>query len=118
MSVQGKRILLGVSGGIACYKVIQVARDLSKLGAEVHVAMTHAATQFVGPLTFETLTGNKVLTDVMKLDEQSEIVHVELGKAVDLIVVAPATANIIGRIAYGLAEDPITVTMLASRPRC
>jgi phosphopantothenoylcysteine decarboxylase/phosphopantothenate--cysteine ligase len=113
-SLAGKKILLGVSGGIACYKVIQVARDLTKLGAEVHVAMTHAAQEFVGPLTFETLTRHKVLTDLMELDERSEITHVELGKAVDLIVVAPATANIIGRIAYGLAEDPITVTMLAS----
>jgi phosphopantothenoylcysteine decarboxylase/phosphopantothenate--cysteine ligase len=114
MSVQGKRILLGISGGIACYKVVQVARDLTQLGADVHVAMTHAAQQFVGPLTFETLTRHKVLTDVMELDERSDIVHVELGKSVDLIVVAPATCNIIGRIAHGLAEDPITVTMLAS----
>lgn len=110
----GKRILLGVSGGIACYKVVQVARDLTRLGAEVHVAMTHAARQFVGELTFETLTHHKVLTKVMELDERSDIVHVELGNSVDLIVVAPATCNIIGRIAHGLAEDPITVTMLAS----
>ncbi|HEX6513435.1 MAG TPA: bifunctional phosphopantothenoylcysteine decarboxylase/phosphopantothenate--cysteine ligase CoaBC, partial [Chloroflexota bacterium] len=98
----------------ACYKVVHVARELTTLGAEVHVAMTHAAQQFVGPLTFETLTRHKVLTDIVELDEQSQIVHVELGKAVDLIVIAPATANMIGRIAYGLAEDPITVTMLAS----
>jgi phosphopantothenoylcysteine decarboxylase / phosphopantothenate---cysteine ligase len=113
-TLTGKRILLGVSGGIACYKIIQVARDLTKMGAEVHVAMTHSAQEFVGALTFQTLTRNKVLTEVMELDEGSDIVHVELGKAVDLIVIAPATANIIGRVAYGLAEDPITVTMLAS----
>ncbi|HVA24326.1 MAG TPA: bifunctional phosphopantothenoylcysteine decarboxylase/phosphopantothenate--cysteine ligase CoaBC [Chloroflexota bacterium] len=112
--LRGRNILLGVSGGIACYKVVQVARDLTKLGAEVHVAMTHSAQQFVGPLTFETLTRHKVLTDVMELDEQSEIVHVELGMKVDLAVVAPATCNIIARLAHGLAEDPITVTMLAS----
>ncbi len=114
MALNGKRILLGVSGGIACYKVVQVARDLTKAGAEVHVAMTHAAQQFVGALTFETLTRHKVLTDVMELDEHSEIVHVEIGKAVDLVVVAPATCNLIARIAHGLADDPITVTMLAS----
>jgi phosphopantothenoylcysteine decarboxylase/phosphopantothenate--cysteine ligase len=112
--LRGKRILLGVSGGIACYKVVQVARDLTKLGASVHVAMTHSAQRFVGALTFETLTRHKVLTDVMELDEHSEIVHVELGKAIDLAVVAPATCNIIARLAHGLAEDPITVTMLAS----
>jgi phosphopantothenoylcysteine decarboxylase / phosphopantothenate---cysteine ligase len=103
-----------VAGGIACYKVVQVARDLAKLGAEVHVAMTHAAQQFVGALTFEALTRHKVLTEVMELDERSDIVHVELGKSIDLAVVAPATANIIARLAYGLADDPITVTMLAS----
>ena len=103
-----------MAGGIACYKVVQVARDLTKLGAEVHVAMTHAAQQFVGALTFEALTRHKVLTEVMELDERSEIVHVELGKSVDLAIVAPATANIIARLAYGLADDPITVTMLAS----
>jgi phosphopantothenoylcysteine decarboxylase/phosphopantothenate--cysteine ligase len=112
--LSGKKILLGVSGGIACYKVVQVARDLTKLGADVHVAMTHAAQQFVGPLTFEALTRHKVLTEVMELDEASEIVHVELGKSVDLALVAPATCNMITRLAYGLAEDPITVTLLAS----
>ncbi|MHB8618635.1 MAG: bifunctional phosphopantothenoylcysteine decarboxylase/phosphopantothenate--cysteine ligase CoaBC [Chloroflexota bacterium] len=114
MSLQGKRILLGVSGGIACYKVVQVARDLTKMGAEVHVAMTYAARQFVGALTFEALTRQKVLTDAMELDEHSDIVHVELGKAVDLIVVAPATCNIIARLAHGLADDAISVTALAS----
>jgi len=114
MALRGKKILLGVSGGIACYKVVQVARDLTKLGADVHVAMTNSAQQFVGPLTFETLTRHKVLTDVMELDERSEIVHVELGKTIDLAVVAPATCNIIARLAHGLADDPITVTMLAS----
>ncbi|HLG74234.1 MAG TPA: bifunctional phosphopantothenoylcysteine decarboxylase/phosphopantothenate--cysteine ligase CoaBC [Chloroflexota bacterium] len=114
MSLRGKRILLGVSGGIACYKVVQVARDVTKAGAEVHVAMTRAAQQFVGAITFEALTRHKVLTDVMELDEGSDIVHVELGKSVDLVVVAPATCDIIARIAHGLADDPITVTMLAS----
>jgi phosphopantothenoylcysteine decarboxylase/phosphopantothenate--cysteine ligase len=110
----GKRILLGVSGGIACYKAVQVVRDLTKLGADVHVAMTHAAQQFVGPLTFEALSHNRVLTSVMELDERSDIVHVELGKSVDLALIAPATCNIIARMAHGLAEDPITVTLLAS----
>lgn len=112
--LRGKTILLGVSGGIACYKVVQVARDLTKLGVEVHVAMTSAAQQFVGALTFEALTRHKVLTDVMELDERSEIVHVKLGQAIDLSLVAPATCDIIARLAYGLASDPITVTMLAS----
>jgi phosphopantothenoylcysteine decarboxylase / phosphopantothenate---cysteine ligase len=112
--LSGKTILLGVAGGIACYKVVQVARDLTKLGADVHVAMTHSAQRFVGALTFEALSRHKVLTDVMELDEHSEIVHVELGKRIDLAVVAPATCNIIARLAHGLAEDPITVTMLAS----
>jgi phosphopantothenoylcysteine decarboxylase / phosphopantothenate---cysteine ligase len=112
--LSGKTILLGVAGGIACYKVVQVARDLTKLGADVHVAMTHSAQRFVGALTFEALSRHKVLTDVMELDEHSEIVHVDLGKRIDLAVVAPATCNIIARLAHGLAEDPITVTMLAS----
>ncbi|MBV8085776.1 MAG: bifunctional 4'-phosphopantothenoylcysteine decarboxylase/phosphopantothenoylcysteine synthetase, partial [Chloroflexi bacterium] len=113
-TLQGKRILLGVSGGIACYKAVHVVRELTRLGAEVHVAMTKAAQQFVGALTFEALSHHKVLTDVLELDQHGQIVHVELGRAVGLIAVAPATCDMIARLAHGLADDPITVTVLAS----
>ncbi len=113
-ALQGKRIFLGVCGGISAYKIIEVARQMTRRGATVDVAMTHSATQFVGPLTFETLTRRKVLVDTLALDERSEIAHVEIGKSVDLIVVAPATCNMLARLAHGLAEDPISVTILAS----
>ncbi|MDE3077072.1 MAG: bifunctional phosphopantothenoylcysteine decarboxylase/phosphopantothenate--cysteine ligase CoaBC, partial [Chloroflexota bacterium] len=113
----GKRIFLGVCGGIACYKIVEVARQLTRRGAAVDVAMTQSATRFVGPLTFETLTRRRVLLDALALDERSEIAHVQIGKAADLIVVAPATCNMIARLAHGLAEDPISVTVLASPAR-
>ena len=112
--LSGKRVLLGVCGGIAAYKAIELARRLTQAGARVDVAMTRSATQFIGPLTFEALTRRPVLTDALALDERSEIAHVELGRAADLVLVAPATANMIGRLAHGLAEDPISVTVLAT----
>ncbi|MBV9120472.1 MAG: bifunctional phosphopantothenoylcysteine decarboxylase/phosphopantothenate--cysteine ligase CoaBC [Chloroflexi bacterium] len=110
----GKRILLGVSGGIACYKAVLILRELTRLGADVTVAMTAGAKHFVGELTFEALSGHRVIGDVLELDEHSQIAHVETGRLVDLIVVAPATCNTIAKLAHGLGDDAVAVTILAS----
>ena len=92
--LHGKEILLGVTGGIAAYKSVLLLRELSKYGANVNVIMTQSATNFVGPLTFQTLSGNPVTTDIFTLFASSEIGHVSLASRADLLVIAPATANI------------------------
>ncbi|HEY1015426.1 MAG TPA: bifunctional phosphopantothenoylcysteine decarboxylase/phosphopantothenate--cysteine ligase CoaBC, partial [Herpetosiphonaceae bacterium] len=114
-SVANKRIVLGVSGGIAAYKVVQLARNLTLAGALVDVIMTEEATKFVTPLTFQALTRRPVHTDMWGLLAETEISHVTLGDRADLIIVAPATANTIARIAAGLSDDMLTTTILASR---
>ena len=111
MSLQGKRILLGVTGGIAAYKVCELLRLLVKAGADVEVMMTKAAAQFVGPLTFETLSGKPVAEDMW--DPKMRLPHISLRKNKDLIVVAPATANIIAKAANGIADDLVSSTLLA-----
>jgi phosphopantothenoylcysteine decarboxylase/phosphopantothenate--cysteine ligase len=108
-----KRILLGVTGGIAAYKAAEVARRLMGCGAKVKVVMTRSAQEFVGPLTFQALTGQKVAT-VMFGPESDPLEHVALGQEVDAIVVAPATANIIGKLAAGIGDDLLTTIMLAA----
>jgi phosphopantothenoylcysteine decarboxylase / phosphopantothenate---cysteine ligase len=113
MSLKGKKILFGVSGGIAAYKVVQVARDLTKAGADVHILMTEAATRFVTPLTFQTLTLNPVHTDLWEPWTKDFQGHITLSE-VDLAVVAPATADIIAKIALGICDNVITTTLLAS----
>lgn len=109
----GKTILLGVSGSIAVYKICNLARILTKSGAEVHVAMTPNATNFVHPLTFETLTQNKCLIDTFDRNFQYSVEHVAIAKKADVVMIAPASANVIGKIANGIADDMLTTTVMA-----
>ena len=111
--LKGKTILLGVSSSIAAYKMCNVARMLTKLGAEVHVSMTQNATNFVHPLTFETLTQNKCLIDTFDRNFQYSVEHVAIAKKANLVLIAPATANVIGKIANGIADDMLTTTVMA-----
>ena len=110
----GKRILLGVSGGIAAYKSVSLLRLLQKAGAEVRVVMTQAAQRFVQPLTFEALSRHRVYGDLFPESGDPEVVHVQLGKWADWVVVAPATADFIGKMAHGLADDVLTCVLLAT----
>jgi len=111
----GKRILLGVTGSIAAYKAVELLRELTKRGAEVQVVMTEAATRFVAPLTFETLSRQPVLLDMFSLAYGSHIGHIEATARADLFVIAPATAHTIARLAHGLADDFLSNIYLASR---
>lgn len=113
MIFTGKRILLGVTGGIAAYKAAELARRLICAGAQVKVAMTKAATEFVGPLTFQALTGERVAA-AMFGPEAEPLEHVSLGQEVDAIVLAPATANLIGKLAAGIGDDLLTTILLAA----
>ena len=110
----GKRILLGVSGGIAAYKSVFLLRLLQNAGAEVRAVMTPAAQKFVQPLTFEALSHHRVYTDLFPSAGDPDVIHVHLGKWADLIIVAPATANCMGKLAHGLADDLLTCALLAS----
>lgn len=110
-----KCVILGVTGGIAAYKMANVASALRKAGADVHVVMTENATQFITPLTFETLTNNPCVVDTFARDFKYEVTHVALAKAADLILVAPATANVIAKMAHGIADDMLTTVVLAAR---
>jgi len=114
-SLAGRRIVLGVSGSIAAYKAVSLARLLSDQGAEVDVAMTGGATHFVTPLTFASLTHRAVVTDVMALDGDQQIAHVELAEGADAVVIAPATANLIAELAAGLVKDAVTAVVCATR---
>lgn len=114
-SLQGKCVVLGVTGGIAAYKMANVASGLRKAGADVHVIMTQNATQFITPLTFETLTNHRCTVDTFARDFQYDVAHISLAKAADLILIAPATANVIGKMAHGIADDMLTTTVLAAR---
>lgn len=114
-SLTGRRIVVGVSGSIAAYKAVLLVRRLTEAGASVDVAMTHSATTFVGPLTFESLTRRPVLTGALELDGASRIAHVELAEAADAIVIAPATAHLIAQLAAGLVPDALTAIVAASR---
>jgi len=113
--LKGKRILLGVTGSIAAYKAVEILRELTKRGAEVQVVMTEAATKFVTPLTFETLSRQEVLLDMWSLAYSHRIGHIEATARADLFVVAPATARTIARLALGLADDFLSCIYLASR---
>ena len=114
-NLQGKCVLLGITGGIAAYKMANVASGLRKAGATVHVIMTENATKFITPLTFETLTNNRCVVDTFAGDFQYDVKHISLAKAADLILIAPATANVIAKLANGLADDMLTTTVLAAR---
>ena len=113
--LKGKKILLGITGGIAAYKAAELTRLLVKQGAEVKVVMTENAAEFITPLTMQTLSGNPVYKDMFTLTEWSEIGHISLADYPDLILIAPATANIIGKVACGLADDLLSTTIMASR---
>ena len=114
MDLQGKCVLLGVTGGIAAYKMAGVASALKKRGADVEVIMTRNAAQFITPLTFETLTGHKCMVDTFDRDFKFEVTHIALAKKADVILIAPATANVIAKMAHGIADDMLTTTVLAA----
>lgn len=109
----GRRVVLGVTGGIAAYKSVQLARDLTRLGAEVDVVLTHAAQRFVAPLSFEGVTGRPALIDLFSTDGAA--LHIGLGREADVVCVAPATADLLARASQGRADDLICITLLATR---
>jgi len=113
--LKGKQIVLGVTGGIAAYKAVELLRLLTKAGADVHVIMTRSALEFVAPLTFQTLSANPVHTELFNLIAEREIGHIALADRADLFVIAPATANVIGKIAAGIADDMLTTTVMATK---
>ncbi|QXE91593.1 bifunctional phosphopantothenoylcysteine decarboxylase/phosphopantothenate--cysteine ligase CoaBC [Geomonas subterranea] len=113
--LKGKEIVLGVTGGIAVYKAVELLRLLVKAGANVHVVMTRSATEFVTPLTFQTLSKNPVHLELFNLISEEKIGHIALADRADLYIIAPATANCIGKIAHGLADDLLTTTVMATR---
>ena len=111
--LKGKTVLLGVTGGIACYKSANLASALVKQGANVQVLMTKNATEFIGPHTFESLTGNRVSVDTFDRNYQFQVEHIALADQADLVLVAPATANVLAKLAHGIADDMLTTTILA-----
>ena len=113
--LKGKTILLGITGGIAAYKAAYLASALVKLHASVEVVMTEHATKFIAPLTFEQLTGNKVMVDTFDRNFVHQVEHIALAERTDLVIIAPATANVIAKLAHGLADDMLTTTVLAAR---
>lgn len=115
MTLQGKDIVLGVTGGIAAYKAVEVASRLRKLGAQVFVIMTKNACEFVTPLTFETISNHPVVADTFERPETWEVEHISLAKRASLFCIAPATANILAKMAHGIADDMLSTTVLATR---
>lgn len=113
--LSGKTVLLGVTGSIAAYKIASLASALRKLDADVHVLMTRNATNFITPITFETLTGNKCLVDTFDRNFQFQVEHVSIAKKADIVMLAPATANVIGKLAHGIADDMLTTTLMACK---
>ncbi len=113
--LDNKTIALGVTGGIAAYKSATLVRRLRDLGAHVRVVMTKHATEFVTPLTFQTLSGNPVYVDMWQPLKEGDVEHVSLGEEADLVLVVPATANIIGKVASGIADDMLSTTIMAAR---
>ena len=115
--LKDKTVLLGVTGSIAAYKIAYLASALVKLHADVHVLMTKNACNFINPITFETLTGNKCLVDTFDRNFQFSVEHVSIAKKADVVMIAPASANVIGKLAHGIADDMLTTTILACRCR-
>lgn len=113
--LKGKTVLLGVTGSIAAYKIAYLASALKKLHAQVHVLMTKNATNFINPITFETLTGNKCLVDTFDRNFQFSVEHVSIAKQADVVMIAPASANVIGKLAHGTADDMLTTTIMACK---
>ena len=114
MNLQGKTVVLGITGGIAAYKMPNVAHALVKLGADVHVLMTQNATEFITPLVFETLTNRRCIVDTFDRNFQYDVAHISLANAADLMLIAPATANVIAKMAHGQADDMLTTVTLAA----
>ena len=115
MTLEGKTVLLGVTGSIAAYKIAYLASALQKRRADVHVLMTKNATNFINPITFETLTGNKCLVDTFDRNFQFQVEHVSIAKKADVVMIAPASANVIGKLAHGIADDMLTTTIMACK---
>lgn len=113
--LKGKTVLLGVTGSIAAYKIAYLASALKKLHAQVHVLMTQNATNFINPITFETLIGNKCLVDTFDRNFQFSVEHVSIAKQADVVMIAPASANVIGKLAHGIADDMLTTTIMACK---
>ena len=113
--LRGKTVVVGVGGGIAAYKAVELVRLLTKAEATARVAMTPAGREFVGPLTFQALSGGPVMTDLFDLTQESEIGHIQIADGADLVVIAPATADLIARMAAGMANCPVTAVVLATR---
>jgi len=111
----GKTVLLGVTGSIAAYKTAMLASSLKKMHANVHVIMTKNATNFINPITFESLTGNKCVVDTFDRNFEFQVEHVSLAKQADVVMIAPASANVIGKIAHGIADDMLTTTVMACK---
>lgn len=112
-TLQGKTVVIAVSGSIAAYKAPNIVRMCKKLGADVEVLMTRNGTQFINPITFESLTGHKCLVDTFDRNFEFSVEHVELAKRADVVLLAPASANVIGKIAWGIADDMLTTTIMA-----
>ena len=115
MTLEGKTVLLGVTGSIAAYKIAYLASALKKRRADVHVLMTKNATNFINRITFETLTGNKCLVDTFDRNFQFQVEHVSIAKKADVVMIAPASANVIGKLAHGIADDMLTTTIMACK---
>jgi phosphopantothenoylcysteine decarboxylase/phosphopantothenate--cysteine ligase len=115
MTLQGKDIVLGITGGIAAYKGAELVRQMVKRGARVHVVMTRSAREFITPLTLQTLSGNAVFTELFTLYEEKEIGHISLAQRAQVLLIAPATANIIGKIAHGIADDVLSTVAMAMK---
>ena len=113
--LKGKTVLLGVTGSIAAYKIAYLASALKKLHAQVHVLMTRNATNFINPITFEALTGNKCLVETFDRNFQFQVEHVSIAKQADVVMIAPASANVIGKLAHGIADDMLTTTVMACK---
>jgi len=111
---EGKNIVIGVTGGIACYKVCEIVSILTKESANVDIIMTQNATEFITPLTLETLSKNKVVVDMFEKKDHIEVEHISLARKANLILVVPATANIIGKVANGIADDMLSTTIMAT----
>ncbi|MFC2014473.1 bifunctional phosphopantothenoylcysteine decarboxylase/phosphopantothenate--cysteine ligase CoaBC [Chloroflexota bacterium] len=112
--MQNKTIVLGITGGIAAYKAAELASRMNQAGARVDVIMTKSAQQFITPLTLRSLTGRPVVTDMFELASEFSVQHVALAEAADIVVIAPATANIIAKLAGGIADDALSTTVLAT----
>ena len=113
--LRGKTVILGVTGSIAAYKIATLESMLVKKQASVHVIMTKNATNFINPITFETLTGHKCLVDTFDRNFEFQVEHVSMAKQADVVMIAPASANVIGKLAHGLADDMLTTTLLACK---